>query len=175
MKTFNLLVSGLLLISYSGMLSASDTPAYEFAEFDNPKKFKDIRSADENRTKFQHRLNEKLNKFVGNLSKELPDGYRLKLVFTDIDLAGRVEYLFDASKELRVIRDIDIPRLDFKAQVTANGELVYEQDVKLKDMAFMSRHVSLGARHDTLRYEKRMLKAWFEDELKPELNNNQGG
>jgi hypothetical protein len=52
--------------------------------------------------------------------------------------------------------------------VKSGDSVVLEDEVKIKDMAFMDR-IMLGSRRDFLSYEKRMLKDWFERKLLPQV------
>lgn len=161
MKINNLLSLIAIMLVFPNSVHANDSKV----TFKNPDEFRDIRSADQSKRKFQKSLLNKLSSYVEKLSKDLPDGYSVHIAFTDIDLAGRVDYQFDMSRELRVIRHQDTPKLEFEVQLLKNGQAVSKSNVELKDIAFMDKPVFIGIRNDTLRYEKRMLKEWFESDL----------
>ena len=65
----------------------------------------------------------------------------------------------------RVIKDIDIPRINFSYQLVDNsGDVLQEAEVKLKDMSFLSGSSNFY-KSDRLRYEKAMLQRWFKKEF----------
>lgn len=164
MRIFNLLfIATSLLVSFSSV--ANEKADKSAVSFDTPKKFRDIRASDESQKRFTSRLQKKLYDYVQRLSKDLPEGHSLNIVFTDIDLAGRVEYNFTMSREIRVVKHHDWPRLNFKAELLKGGNVIKSESVELKDLAFMDRSFVGYSSGDTLRYEKRMLKDWFRKEL----------
>ena len=62
---------------------------------------------------------------------------------------------------IRVIKNIDIPRIEFFYEYKdANGSVLKSDTVNLKDMSFMTGHNPLF-NSDSLKYEKNMLRKWF--------------
>ena len=58
--------------------------------------------------------------------------------------------------------------MTFSYSLSENNEVIKTADVSLKDMAFMNRATNI--RHnDALRYEKVMLKRWFDKEFADSL------
>ncbi|MUH73264.1 DUF3016 domain-containing protein [Psychrosphaera haliotis] len=160
MRIFNLLfIATSLFVSFGSL--ANEKANKSAVSFENPKEFRDIKASDESQKRFTSRLQNKLQDYIQKLSKKLPAGYSLNIVFTNIDLAGRVEYNFNMSREIRVVRQHDWPRLNFKAELLKDGNVIQNQDFELKDLAFMDRSIGRLSSGDTLRYEKRMLKEWF--------------
>ena len=167
MKINNLLSLIAMMLVFPNSVYANDSKV----TFQNPDEFRDIRSTDQSKNRSQKALLNKLSSYIEKLSKDLPDGYSVHIVFTDIDLAGSVDYNFYMSREIRVIRHQDTPKLEFEVQLLKNGQAVSKSNVELKDIAFMDKPVFLGLRSDTLRYEKRMLKEWFESDLTTMIQN----
>jgi hypothetical protein len=89
---------------------------------------------------------------------------------SDLDLAGEVwpaSYagLGHSVSDVRIIKNNYIPRINFSYQlVNESGQVLQQSEVKLKDMSFFDRS-SHGFRNDSLRYEKVMLKRWFNKEF----------
>lgn len=77
--------------------------------------------------------------FTDVVERRFPDGYTVKLKFTDVDLEGEFEPIgrpgFD---EVRIVKDLYPARLDFSYTVTdANGEVVKEGEAKLRSTPMM--------------------------------------
>ena len=138
--------------------------------WEKPEKFTDTRSASMSASKHRKHIFEQLEAHMAKLSNTLPKGQSLRLKVTNLDLAGRVEPgrftgLVNTMDDIRVVREIDIPRITFSYELfSAKGELIKEDNVKLKDMNFM-RGPSIRAKDAPFAYEKRMLTQWFEDNL----------
>lgn len=93
--------------------------------------------------------------------RELPAGMALDIEVINIDLAGRVEPLRTFSNpELRVIRDVDWPRMTMRYTLKRGDRVVLREEDKVADMNFQ-RSVNPYAPGDRLRYEKAMLDRWF--------------
>jgi hypothetical protein len=63
--------------------------------------------------------------------------------------------------EMRIMRDVDIPRLYFTYNLKgADGETIKSDKVELKDMNYL-RNASIQRRNESLKYEKHMIEKWF--------------
>lgn len=93
--------------------------------------------------------------------RSLPEGEALEITFTNIDLAGRFEPTRGAGvSDLRILRDITWPQLDFRYSLKRNGVEVAAGSETLRDMDYL--RSSVGAPSgESLRYEKRMLDTWL--------------
>jgi hypothetical protein len=139
-----------------------------------PKKFTDVKEANFSSSKFRKHVFNHLEKHLDKLAQDLPEGQKMSFEMTNLDLAGRVEPgrmlgLGIGMDDVRVMRDIDIPRIKFTYTVTdANGQVIKTEDVNLKDMGYLdsSNHIR---RDRPFFYEKDMLSKWFKKEV---LNAN---
>ena len=162
------MVSSLLLCS-THVLSQAQVEI----NWEKPEKFRDVMPTMESRVKFREHTFEELHEYLQKLAEKLPDNQKLLLNVTNLDLAGQVwpasfVGFGNGASEVRIIKNIDIPRMSFTYKlVDASGELIQEGDVDLKDMSFMDRANRFFS-SETLRYEKNMLKNWFDDEF-PQL------
>ena len=97
----------------------------------------------------------------------VPDGQKLTITFTDIDLAGDYEPWHGAeAMDVRVVKEIYPPKLDLEFKLTsADGKVDKEGKRQLRDLLFMSR-LSLN-RDDPLHFEKSMLEDWLRKEFSP--------
>ena len=130
------------------------------------KDFRDVRPSNEVRGSYHKRIQSQFEKHFMELSAQLPDGYKLGVKVTDIDLAGDVN--FSGSREIRIVKPIFFPRVDFNYVLTDGaGKLIDQADVSLKDMSFMDK-IKRG-RDEEFHYEKRLITEWFDKELMPKF------
>jgi hypothetical protein len=126
----------------------------------NPSEYSDIDAGNNSRKSFQAKVFGSLGKHFGTLSKKLPEGQTLKVEVTDLDLAGQVRY--GVMNEIRVIKDIYIPRISFTYQLlSVDKSVISEDSVKLKNIGFMHGSAGRNMHHDEFKHEKRMLDKWF--------------
>jgi len=139
-------------------------------QWQNPEKYRDVRPSNQSRKRFRESTFKNLDEYLQELSSHLPEGSKLVMTVIDLDLAGQVfpasfTGLAQGGSDIRVIKDVDIPRMKFNYQLLSNsGDLLQESEVDLKDMSFLTRGNQLF-RSESLRYEKNMLKRWFETEF----------
>jgi hypothetical protein len=95
----------------------------------------------------------------------LPPGQQLQISVDDIKLAGQFEpWRGPNAQDIRFLKDIYPPRADLHYRlVEADGSLVREGSVKLRDFAFLQHTVTTST--DQLRYDKRMLDDWLRREF----------
>lgn len=174
MKTALRLACLALLGSATAAVAATPAPAPAApgpvtVVFDQPEKYVDVRDnwADNDNERGRERylppLKEHLEKAA---ARRLAPGQQLAVTFTDIDLAGDFEPWRGLQfQDIRVVKEIYIPRLTFSYKVTdASGAVVKSGEKKLLDMGFQMR-ITSGFRDDPLRYEKAMLDDWLAQEL----------
>lgn len=128
-----------------------------------PEKFSDIRPASDTKKRFQEKVIRAFDKMWGEFAQDLPAGYQLNIVMTDLDLAGDVNPMYRANHtDIRVIKDIYIPRvkLDFVLTGPMQQEIAKGTDVKIQDMGFMN-HAAMNTMSREFHYEHEMLKKWF--------------
>jgi N-acetyl-beta-hexosaminidase len=139
-------------------------------EWVKPEKYRDVRSSNESRKRFRENTFEHINEYMNKLALALPDNNKLLIKVSDLDLAGRVWPasfigLGMGGADVRVVKSIDIPRINFSYQLLdTSGQVLQEAEVKLKDMSFLDRS-NYSFRNEALRYEKNMLKRWFNQEF----------
>ncbi len=144
-------------------------------EYKDYKKFTDMKPANETRGAYEKRTMASFDKIFADLAKELPEGYHWSVVVTDIDLAGDVNHMFTQNgQQIRVIKDIFIPRINFSYKLLDQNKavVVEENELKLKDMGFMTRTSSSRADR-AFEYEKVMLERWFKETIQPAVVSHQ--
>ncbi|MDP5212783.1 DUF3016 domain-containing protein [Pseudoalteromonas tunicata] len=133
----------------------------------NLKDFRDVRPSNETRGGYHKRIQNQFEQHFASLAEQLPQGYKLGIKITNIDLAGDVN--FSGTRELRIVKPIFFPKVEFNYVLTDNsGKLIDKADVSLKDMGFMDK-MKLG-RDEEFYYEKRIISDWFSGELVKKVN-----
>jgi hypothetical protein len=128
-----------------------------------PEKFTDIRPASESKKRFQEKVMTAFDKMWADFATDLPEGYQIEIVMTDVDLAGDVNPMYRANHvDIRVIKDIYMPRVKLNYVLTGpqQQEIARATDVKIQDMGFMNSS-AIGALNREFHYEHEMLKKWF--------------
>jgi len=107
------------------------------------------------------------NEHLASLGKHLPEGQRLELRFTDIDLAGDYEpWRGPDFDDIRIMKDIYIPRMKIDYRLLdASGAVLRSGSDRISDMSYL-----MSARmipdNDPLRYDKNMLTNWVRREFR---------
>jgi hypothetical protein len=166
--TMGLLAAGSLFASGpSKSQSAKKADSRIEVIFQNPEKFADVKdsgmSTDDG---WDAILNDLKSYFTKRAEAALPQGNKLQITFTDIDLAGEYEPWRVNAMDVRIVKDIYPPRFVFEYKITdeKTGVVVKEGKETLQNLLFMQRMVI--DRNDPLRYEKDMLGDWISDVLK---------
>ncbi|WP_306519154.1 DUF3016 domain-containing protein [Rheinheimera sp.] len=170
----NTLIMFTTAMVFSFAAAASTGSAEVKLSWQNPEKFTDIRPGSGTKKAYQQRVINAFDKMWGDFAKQLPPGYKLEVVITDVDLAGDVEAMYSGvgagrtMNDIRVIKDIYFPKvsLDYVLYDQNKAEVAKAAGVKIKDMGFMQSG-SLGMGSREFGYEKQMLEKWFHKELLP--------
>jgi hypothetical protein len=167
MKILNgLIISAMTLGLTSQVLAQAEVEI----EWDKPEKYRDVRPSNESRKRFRESTFEQINEYMNELALTLPNNQKLLMKVSDLDLAGQVwpasfVGLGNGGSDVRIVKNIDIPRIDFSYQLLdESGEVVQQAAVKLKDMSFLDRS-SHFFKSESLRFEKNMLQHWFKQEF----------
>ncbi|NKF49395.1 DUF3016 domain-containing protein [Shewanella sp. WXL01] len=139
-------------------------------EWQNPKKFRDIKTSNERQSRFEARLFETLTKNLDKeVTKTLKPNQKLEMQVSNLDLAGDMRPTFGATTgDLRIIKDLYPPRMTFTYQVLEGDKVVVAGDEKLVDMTFMNN--VRNRNHKPFQYETVMLKNWFNKTVAPQVN-----
>jgi hypothetical protein len=95
----------------------------------------------------------------------LPQGARLAVTITDVDMAGEYPPITGSmSHDIRVIKDVYPPRIDLDFQLLrADGSVEREGHRNLRDAGFMWSTSQMT--RDRLAYEKSLLDSWLQREF----------
>lgn len=164
-------VSSVLFVG--GLFGADSAPqaaapvARITAEYVGAEKFTDFRDSIMESEKARASLMAQLNEHLASLGKFLPEGQRLELRFTDIDLAGDYEpWRGPDFDDIRIMKDIYIPRMkiDYKL-LDASGAVIRSGSERISDMSYLM-SVRMIPDNDPLRYDKNMLTDWIRREFR---------
>lgn len=146
--------------------AAADQPAGSVTvSFHEADKFTDARSSFGGDTD-EHYL-ELLSKHLQKVAdKQLPPGLKLEVTFTDIDLAGDFQPTASSTQDVRIIREIYIPRMKLSFRLLdEEGKVIQEGERRLSDLDFMMNINPIG-RSEPLFYDKTLLSDWVKKEFK---------
>ncbi len=135
--------------------------------FDHPEKFTDAadgpRGSDSGRDQI---LGDLRDYIVDRASRYLPEGQKLAVTISDVDLAGEVEpWRTPSANDIRFIKPIYSPKIDLTFRLTdATGAVIKEDKRQLRDQTFdMNIRVD---RNDPRVYEKGLLDDWMRGEFR---------
>lgn len=150
-------LAGLLALG-AGAASADVSVVY-----DHPEKFSDLPFATWERDEVLGQITDHFRE----LGKALPQGQDLRIEVTDFDPAGRLIPNARAGRDLRVMTgSADWPRMELRYAVEQNGQVIKSGEAKLADMNYQQGSLFISD-NEPLRYEKRMIDAWFEKTIAP--------
>jgi hypothetical protein len=149
-------------------LYGADAPMTSSTEvnFDHPDKFTDIKDQMYPTDSGQQVILDTLRDFlVQDAKRYIPQGCKLAITFTDIQLAGQFEpWRGPRFDQTRIITPLYPPRFKFNWTVTdASGKTIKQGTEDLWDTSFYLR-VTLDP-DDPLRYEKSILSDWMRGSL----------
>ena len=98
--------------------------------------------------------------------RAVPEGMKLEIRVTDIDLAGDFEPWHGARlNDVRILRGIYPPRIKLEFQLTdRGGHVVRSGQRSLSDLAYRTRLTWPNS--DYLRYEKDLVRDWYRTEFR---------
>ncbi len=161
-------LAGLILgLAAAGALGAGPSPASRVEViFDHPEKYTDVKDADIPSIEGRDAILGKIRAFlVNSAGPRIPDGDKLTITFTDIDLAGEFEPRHSGPNNPRVLSENYPPAFDFTFSVTdASGKVLREGSENIRDTGYLLRASadSIGS----LRYEKDILDEWARTRLR---------
>jgi hypothetical protein len=163
------LTFGLLTGLVWPLASAQDAAAPRVeVNFIEPEKFTDLRDSFGQTGRVNEFYLRELRTHVERVAaRRLPEGHRLIVAITDVDMAGDFEpWRSPQFHDVRIVKDIYPPRINLNFQVLdANGAVVSEGQRELRDLAFNMRTPSLPT-NDPMRHEKALLDDWLRREFR---------
>jgi hypothetical protein len=160
-----LLIAGLLLAGCTTPTPSNGVGAADITvEFQNPDDFRDVRDSLGGSTD-QNALASLRTWLQENAPVHLSAGQKLRVTFTDIDLAG--DFLPGANVDrVRIIRGVYIPRMELSFAVTdAAGQVVKQGTRTLTNLDFQNTGRRIGSDQPFF-YDKQLLEDWLRKEFK---------
>ncbi len=145
-----------LLALAAGLAQGADRVQVSFADTE---KF-----ADFGRSQWDRERNQKdFTQMLQELSAKLPANQQLSIKVLDVNLAGELEWVRRAADELRVMRNVTWPMIEFEYQLSENGKVLKAEKVRLADMSYLQDSFFSVNQSGSWRYEQRMLDRWFKE------------
>ncbi len=167
MKTICLFSAFLGLAASSLHATAANAVSRTDVTFDHPENFTDVKDRALPTDKGRDNILANIRSFiVDRADRILPEGYALRMTFTDIDLAGEFEPQRGARwDDVRIVKAIYPPAFKFTyAVMDPSGKVVRQGSENIRDMTFDSR-ITFD-RGDPLHYEKDFLDDWMRSNLR---------
>ena len=155
-KVFRKLTAGALLALAAGAASAGEVTV----TYIQPENFSDIPTGGEREETLRN-----LTAHFVKLGAKLPAGQKWRIDVLDIDMAGS-EQPSRGRTDMRVTTRSEWPRMNLTYALESNGQVLSSGDAELRDTSFLDRP-NRYMDHDTSRFEKKMIDAWFEKTILP--------
>jgi hypothetical protein len=147
---------------------AAKTNTWVEVVFLHPEEYTDVRDAFGASEKGREGILTQLQDYlIRETMSCVPEGQKLTITFTDIDLAGDYEpWHGAAAMDVRVVKEIYPPKMDLEFKLTgADGKVLKEGKRQLRDLIFMAKpYIN---RDDALHFEKTLLEDWLHKEFPP--------
>jgi hypothetical protein len=167
MKTIRLLSAVFAMAASALYATAANTVSRVDVVFDHPENFTDVKDRAIPTDKGRDSILYNIRTFITDRSdRMLPEGYSLRITFTDIDLAGDFEPQRGAQwDDVRIVKSIYPPAFKFSyAVMDAAGKTIKQGSENIRDMTFDTR-ITID-RDDPLHYEKDVLDDWMRSNLR---------
>jgi Protein of unknown function (DUF3016) len=167
MKTIRLFSAFLGLAASALYATAANTASRTDVTFDHPENFTDVKDRALPTDKGRDEILSNIRGFiVDRADRILPEGYSLRMTFTDVDLAGDFEPQRGARwDDVRIVKAIYPPAFKFTfAVMDSSGKVVKQGSESMRDMTFDTR-ITID-RGDALHYEKDFLDDWLRSNLR---------
>lgn len=169
-------LSPLLLAVFLGLASGSALAAAPAAKpapradviFFEREKFTDVRDSAMGTPKGRDAILEQIKNYIVDRAKGyVPEGSKLTVTITDIDLAGDYEPERGVQfQDIRMLREIYPPRIKLAYKlVDSSGNEVQHGTRELSDLNYLQ-NLQFNP-NDTLRFEKALLDDWMRQDFKP--------
>ncbi|WP_456415286.1 DUF3016 domain-containing protein [Thiolapillus sp.] len=164
MKILLPFVIGLLFIPTATIAGGSAT-----INWSDPASYKDIKAAIGTQEQFRKQVFTELETYLQKLAASLPNGQKLEMTVTDLDLAGylRTSDTLRGYSDIRVVKDMYPAKIQFQYRLLdSNGNILKQGSESLKSMPPGSAASMRFNANNPLSIEKRMLKNWFTQTIK---------
>jgi hypothetical protein len=171
MKTVSTVLAALALVLTAAGARADDGPPVRVA-LAHPERYTDFRTSCVSRPADVRALADEVERFLRAAAAPLlPEGGRLEVTITDVDMAGDIESWRGPGRcDLRVMKDASPPRIALRFRLTdAEGTETRAGHRLLLDSNYLVM-AGLAATHP-LRHEKAPLADWLRRELREDAGS----
>lgn len=152
---------GIQWFTAAALLASATAYAQVDVSYQHPERFTEFAGARRVSDEGQRVLADLKTYIETQAAARLPAGQQLAVTVTDLRRAGWVDPTFRPGESVRVVRDIDSPRIDLHFRLTAaDGAVLQEGDAKLRNLGFLSRPARPGAA-DALTHERNLVDDWL--------------
>ncbi len=159
MKILSPFIFGILLTPATTMATGS-----AIINWSNPASYKDIKAAIGTQEQFQKQTFAELETYMQKLAASLPNGQKLEMTVTNLDLAGylRTSDTLRGYSDIRVVKSMYPAKIRFQYRLLdSNSNVLKQGSENLKSMPPGSTASMRFNTNNPLDIEKRMLKKWF--------------
>ncbi len=156
------------LLNAASKNAKSDQPQRTEVVFVDPEKFTDVRDSYTGTDSGREAILDQLREYFQQETKKLiPEGDKLYISITDVDLAGDFEpWRGPRWDDVRIVKDIYPPRINLSFRLTdSSGKVLKEGKRDLRDLAFLMK-ITTTFMDDPLRHEKTLIDDWYHDEFR---------
>lgn len=159
---------GFLLCVSAGIFSAALRAGEVAVVWQDPEKYADVETDDLDQQAFQAKLFRTLESAFREQAGGLPEGGKLAVTVTDLDLAGERRISNDGDYQ-RVVKEGYFPKmtLDYTLTDAAGTVQSQRQAMEFRDLGFFDASSSMRANQSphAFYYETEMIRHWFRDTL----------
>jgi hypothetical protein len=162
MKINPMLLSAIAAIAAISPVFAADatvkTVERTEVTFSHPETFADVRESSMGSDEGRDGILGQLKDYIVQRAKAyVPEGQKLLITVTDVDLAGDYEpWRGPQMSDVRIVKDVYPPKIDLEFKLAGpGGKVVKEGKRQLRDLAFLMK-ISIN-RDDNLRFEKALV------------------
>ncbi|MGH8477019.1 MAG: DUF3016 domain-containing protein [Methylococcales bacterium] len=153
------------LLGVLSLVSARNGRAEVNVKFIEPENYTDLSLSGSSTDRIQRHILDELSKFLVDLgARTLPAGQKLEVEVYDIDMAGNYEpWRAPFLTNTRIVRDVYRQRMDIHYILrNAQGSVVKERWENFSDLNYLiTANPYAYLYNDPLRYEKALLRKWF--------------
>jgi hypothetical protein len=166
MKTRPFLLLPLAILAVGSLFASDSAVTNVMVNFNEPGRFRDARSYFNGDTN-QSYLTELSKHLQKEATRQIPANYKLEVTITEIDLAGEFDPTNPNLQDVRILKDIYIPRLNLSFKlIDAGGKTVKEGERRLSDPNFLQ-NIGVVGRDQPLHHDKALLTNWARKEFRP--------
>jgi Protein of unknown function (DUF3016) len=148
------------------VLLACITPAVAgtvTVSFIHPETYTDASLSGGHTTKADQWTFDEIGRYLESLGARLPPQQVLTLDVSNVDLAGKIEWWRRRDAyNLRILRDVYPPRFRLHHRLAEGGRTLLEAEESVVDPMYLANSALYFTPTDPLRFEKAMLRNWFQ-------------